>query len=57
MTVPLVLISTIAISLNLATPAEAAAIARKPLKSKSLLPAAVPSEMGRQSVSPAAAPT
>ena len=57
MTVPLVLISTIAISLNLATPAEATAIARKPLKSKSLLPTVVPSEMARQSVSPAAAPT
>ena len=56
-TVPLVLISTIAISLNLASPAEAAAIAKKPLKSKSLLPAAVPSDLGRQSVSAAAAPT
>ncbi|HSP76499.1 MAG TPA: LysM peptidoglycan-binding domain-containing protein [Cryobacterium sp.] len=56
-TVPLVLISTIAISLNLASPAEAAAIAKKPLKSKSLLPAAVPSDLGRTSVSAAAAPT
>ena len=56
-TVPLVLISTIAISLNLASPAEAAAIAKKPLKSKSLLPAAVPSDLGRTSVSAAATPT
>ena len=56
-TVPLVLISTIAISLNLASPAEAAAIAKKPLKSRSLLPAAVPSDLGRQSVSATAAPT
>ena len=56
-TVPLVLISTIAISLNLASPAEAAAIAKKPLKSKSILPAAVPADLGRTSVSAAAAPT
>jgi LysM repeat protein len=56
-TVPLVLISTIAISLNLASPAEAAALAKKPLKSKSILPAAVPSDLGRQSVAAAAAPT
>jgi len=56
-TVPLVLISTIAISLNLASPAEAATIAKKPLKSKSLLPAAVPSDLGRHSVSAVAAPT
>ncbi|WP_241979351.1 MULTISPECIES: LysM peptidoglycan-binding domain-containing protein [Cryobacterium] len=56
-TVPLVLISTIAISLNLASPADAAAIAKKPLKSKSILPSAVPSDLGRQSAATATAPT
>ncbi|TFC30918.1 LysM peptidoglycan-binding domain-containing protein [Cryobacterium sp. TMT2-18-3] len=56
-TVPLVLISTIAISLNLASPAEAATIAKKTLKSKSILPAAVPADPGRQSIAAAAAPS
>ena len=55
-TVPLVLISTIAISLNLASPADAASIAKKPLKSKSLLPGAVPAVLST-SVSASAAPT
>ena len=56
-TVPLVLISTIAISLNLASPADAATIAKKPLKSKSILPTAVPAGAGRQSIAAVAAPT
>ncbi|WP_241981706.1 LysM peptidoglycan-binding domain-containing protein [Cryobacterium sp. TMT1-19] len=56
-TVPLVLISTIAISLNLASPADAATIAKKPLKSKSILPTAVPADAGRQSIAAVAAPT
>ncbi|WP_233194128.1 LysM peptidoglycan-binding domain-containing protein [Cryobacterium sp. M25] len=56
-TVPLVLISTIAISLNLVSPADAATIAKKPLKSKSILPTAVPADAGRQSIAAVAAPT
>jgi LysM repeat protein len=40
--VPIVIISTIAMSLNLASPADAATIAKKPLKSKSNLPASIP---------------
>ncbi|TFD33120.1 lytic transglycosylase [Cryobacterium cryoconiti] len=55
-TVPLVLISTIAISLNLASPADAATSAKKPLKSKSLLPGAVPAVLPTN-VSAATAPT
>src|SRR5512141_2834936 len=40
--VPLVIISTIAMTLNLASPADAATIAKKPLKTRSNLPASVP---------------
>ncbi|TFC52060.1 LysM peptidoglycan-binding domain-containing protein [Cryobacterium shii] len=46
-TVPLVLISTIAISLNLASPADAATLAKKPVKSRSNLPSP-PADLARQ---------
>jgi LysM repeat protein len=40
--VPIVIISAIAMTLNLASPADAATITKKPLKSKSTLPGSVP---------------
>jgi len=40
--IPIVIISTIAMTLNLASPADAATIMKKPAKVKSTLPAAVP---------------
>ncbi len=49
-TIPLVIISTIAITLNLASPADAATIAKKPLKSRSNLPGAVPATAVRGQV-------
>jgi LysM repeat protein len=54
-TIPLVLISTIAITLNLAAPADAATIAKKPLKSRSNLPGAAPAEVARSLAAAASA--
>nr|WP_241981399.1 LysM peptidoglycan-binding domain-containing protein [Cryobacterium algoritolerans] len=54
-TIPLVIISTIAIALNLASPADAASIAKKPLKSRSNLPGAVPAAPVRGQVARASA--
>jgi len=56
--IPLVVVSTIAIVLNLASPAQAATIAKKPLKSRTTLPqTAVKPVQAVQPVSAVAAPT
>jgi LysM repeat protein len=54
-TIPLVLLSTIAITLNLASPADAATIGKKPLKSRSTLPGIAPTTATRGQVARAAA--
>jgi LysM repeat protein len=55
--IPLVLVSTIAIVLNLASPAQAAAVAKKPLKTRTTLPqTAVKPVQAVQPVSAVAAP-
>ncbi|MDJ0323579.1 LysM peptidoglycan-binding domain-containing protein [Cryobacterium sp. PH31-AA6] len=54
-TIPLVLISTIAIALNLASPADAATITKKPLKSRSTLPGVAPATAARGQVARASA--
>ena len=53
--IPLVLLSTIAITLNLASPADAATIAKKPLKSRTNLPGVAPTTAARGQITRTAA--